>query len=156
LTESGGSAIRALALIRAVLTILVLAVLLDLALSISWWQYYDITDAPWWVGFLAFGFAYLCALPGLLIPYAFVALRHRAPRSHWTQGVISGLIVGVLYPASLMVLTALGAAIGLEMHWDRLVEHPVGWLILALITLGPGVVLSWGSLRIESRVCGRA
>lgn len=144
---------RALAIIRAVVTILVLAVLLDLALSIAWWQYYEITDMPWWVGFLGFGFAYLCALPGLLIPYVFLALRKRAARSHWAQGVISGLIVGVLYPASLIALTALGSAIGLEMHWDKLVEHPVGWVILGVITLGPGVVLSWVSLRIESRVC---
>jgi len=144
---------RALAIIRAVVTILVLAVLLDLAQSIAWWHYYDITDAPWWVGFLAFGFAYVCVLPGLLIPYVFLVLRNRAQRSHWAQGVISGVIVGVLYPASLFALTALGFAIGLEMHWDKLVEHFYGWLILALITLGPGVVLSWVSLRIESRVC---
>lgn len=145
-----------LAVIRAVVTILVLAALMDLALSISWWQYYDISDAPWWVGFLIFGFAYLCALPALLIPYVFFVLRNRAARSHRAQGVISGLIVGVLYPVSLIVLTASGAAIGLEMDWDRLVEHPVGWFILALITLGSGVVLSWGALRIESCVCSQA
>ena len=144
---------RALAIVRGVVTILVLAVLLDLALAIAWWHYYHITDFPWWVGFLIFGFCYLCALPGLLIPYVFIALRKRAARSHWAQGVISGLIVGVLYPAALIALTALGFAVGLEMAWDRLVEHLGGWLILAVITLGPGVVLSWVSLRIESRVC---
>jgi len=42
------------------------------------------------------------------------------------------------------------------MDWDRLVEHPAGWFILTLITLGPGVVLSWGALRIESCVCSQA
>ena len=142
------------AIIRGVVTVLVLGVVLDVAFSISWWKYWNITDGPWWVGFLIFGFCYLCALPGLLIPYVFFAVKRVRSAPRMVRGCISGAVAGLFYPASVAALTGLGWwAFGADMAWDRLVEHVGGWVILAAITLGPGIVLSWVSLRIEDAWC---
>ena len=142
------------AIVLSVLIILCLGVFLDVVLSIAWWEIRDISDGPWWIGFLVFGFAYLCALPALLVPYCFLAAT-KGPTA--SRGVGPALFVGIAYPACLLALTYLGGLVlgHKRMSWDKLVESPYGWGVLIAIALVPGVFLSYCALAMGRRRTGK-
>ncbi len=131
------------------LVILGIGALLDIVLSLAVWEINEITDVPLWAGLLGFGFLYICALPGLLLPYCLFARTIGRLRS---SGLLPATIVGTFYPLSLILLTYIaGLLMGQDAAvWDKLVESVLGWLILLLITLGPGVCLSYISVQIDN------
>ena len=136
------------AILLGLLIIICVGLLLDLVLTIAWWEIKDISDGPWWIGFLVFGFAYLCALPAVLVPYCFLAAVKGRRDSH---GIGPAAFVGIAYPACLLALTYLGGLVighG-RMVWDKLVESPHGWGVLLVITLVPGVLVSYCAMLID-------
>jgi len=122
--------------------------------AILYWEINEITDGPWRIGLLVFGFCYLCALPGLVAPYCYFAKKMGNASS---LGVLPSAMVGIAYPWNLVIVTYLGGlAVGHnQMAWDRLVESLFGWLLLLLMTLGSGIVLSYVSIRLDAVLQGR-
>ena len=139
-------------IIAGVATILCVGALVIVALSIAVWEIRGITDAPWWVGSVIFAFLYMCALPGLLLPYCYFAKRLGKSGS---RSILSSVLVAVAYPCALVTLTYLGGLVlgTRQMEWDKLVESVHGWLILIVMTLGSGVLLSYASIRLDAKCC---
>jgi hypothetical protein len=113
------------------------------------WEIKEITDAPWWAGLLGFGFLYICALPGLLLPYCLFARTIGRPQS---SGLLPATIVGTFYPVSVLLLAYIAVLLmGQDVAvWDKLVESVRGWFILVVITHGPGFCLSCISVQIDN------
>lgn len=92
-------------------------------------------------------FVFACACPGFLIPYGYFG-KVRYPNA---RGLVSVLAGGSVYPIILfglnsMLVKILGDDVA---QFDRLVEIQ-GWLLLVLTTLGPGIILSLSSLKVET------
>lgn len=91
-------------------------------------------------------FCYTCALPALLLPYYVFLARNMPLRC---KGMLSAVLAGFAFPIAVGSFTLIGYSLGLEMTWDKLVESPAGWLILIFITVGPGVLLAYLSVKGE-------
>jgi hypothetical protein len=92
-------------------------------------------------------FVFACASPGFLIPYGYFG-KIRYPK---VRGFVTVLAGGLLYPISLFWLNyILIKILGVDVaQFDKLVEVQ-GWLLLILTTLGPGIILSFSSLKLET------
>lgn len=129
-----------------VIIILAVGTILDIAFSMAVWKINNITDGPWWMGFLIFGFTYLCALPGLLVPYVIIARWQGRADS---AGVVSALLLSLAYPASLLLYVWL---LGGFDQVDRWVNSVAALMILFGSTLTIGIFLSYLAVLLESRL----
>lgn len=141
-------------LVLGTVVILCIGAVLDVGFSIAVWKIENITDGPWWVGFLIFGFCYLCALPGLLLPYWYFAWRRGSPAS---RGLLASSLAAGLYPCALVLLTRVGGLVTGQgsLPWDKALESFPGWAALIAMTLGPGTAISYLAVKCDAMLAER-
>jgi hypothetical protein len=135
---------RGLIIARSILIILIIGAILDWALSVGTWWCYEITDGPWWVGFLVYGFTCLCALPFLLVPYVFIATKLAPPAC---RGLVSSTIAGLLYPLFLVGFVYSTHGVPIDMLDD--LQQLRGWCSLTFVSLPTGIAVSQVALGFE-------
>ena len=129
---------RVPAIVRACILILLVGAATTAAINYGYFKYNNVTDAPWWVGFLLQGFWELLFLPVLLGSYIFCARKLCVPKQ---TGLLSGALVGAAFPL-------LQIALGLVLH-----VAGEGYWILANLPLA--VLLPYLALLLERRFAGQ-
>ena len=64
-----------------------------------------------------------------------------------TFGIKSGIFNGIAFPSTLILFSIIGFYLKIDMNYDKLAESFLGWVILILITLGPGILYPYISTK---------